>query len=236
MYNVFYAALERHICVNHPEWHKTAVFSTISVTLVQTSFIPIFVVLGILNLDTFQEQSQPLAFGFWHFQIVGSFFFGLLTFCLCGQMVLTKTKTIRDELLNENDNYLNDQKSMTRQNIRKSSSVLTVDNEISQLDFEAAKNFYFFVKLHLIFTALKLIPYICILICLQNNKQVLSSENPQPGSEAECAYSVKAFYFFCALLNCFYSSIANPVAFLFFILIKEGRPINVDEKHNTELS
>jgi len=107
-----------------------------------------FIVLGILNLTSFQEQSQPLAFGSWHFILVGSFFFGLCPFCLCGQMVLTKTKTNRDEPLNENDNSLNNQKPMTHQTISKSSIVLIGDNEISKLDFEAAQNLYFFVKLH----------------------------------------------------------------------------------------
>jgi len=207
MFNVLYAALERYICINHPEFHKTIVFSTISIALVPlTSFISMFIVLGLLNVNSFQEQSQPLAFGSWHFMLIGSFFFGLLPFCLCGQMVLTKPQTNRaDEPLNENDNSLNNQNPMTHQTISKSSIVLIGDNEISKLDFEAAQNFYFFVKLHLIFTALKLIPYSCILICLEKNKQMLSSENPEPGSEAECSSGLFRSRRFRSLRNSVYT-------------------------------
>jgi len=237
MFNVFYAALERHICINYPELHKTALFSTFSITLVQlTSSISIVIVPGILNLDNFKELSQPLAFGSWHLQLAGSFFFGLLLpFCMCGKMRLTKTKTNRDEPLNENIiSHLNiNHQPMKNQKISKSSIVLIGNNEISQLDFKAAQNFYFFAKLYLFFTALKVIPFIFIRICLKINEQVLSSENQAPKSHAECSSVIKAFYFFCALSNCFYSSIANPAAFLFFTLIKEGGPINNDCKQDS---
>jgi len=232
MFNVLYAALERHICINYPEWHKTAVFSTISVILVQlTSYIPIFLVLGILNRTNFKEMSQPLTFGsYWHFQLGGYVFFILLLFCLCGQMALFRPKINGDKPSIETGNQqtqLNVRKP-TFQTTSKSSTVLIGNNENSLLDFQAAKNFYFFVKLHLIFIALKLIPYIRILICLES-EQLFPSENRAPQwSEAECFSFIKAFYYFSAFLDCVYSSIANPASFLFCTLIKEGRTTNTD--------
>jgi len=231
MFNVLYVALERHICTNYPELHKKAMFSAISIFLVQlTSYIPIVIVLGILNLNHLKKLSLPLAFGSWHFKLVGSLLFGfMLAFCLCGQMVLTKTKKNQDEPSietgDQQPHHLNIQKP-THQTTRKSSIVRIGNNEISRLDFKAAQNFYSFVKMHFIFMALKLILFIRIFICL--DKQVSSSENQEPGSEAECSFVIKVFYFTGAFLDCFYSSIANPAAFLFFTLIKEGRPINTD--------
>jgi len=148
---------------------------------------------------------------------------GLLPFCLCGQMVLTKTKNNRDKRSMEtgiqHPNF-NNQKPAHQTTSKSSIAALVGNNQSSQLDFKAAQNFYFFVKMHLIFMALKVIPFIRIIICL--DKQVLSSENQAPEPEADCSSVIKAFYFICAFLDCFYSSIANPSAFLFFILIKEG--------------
>jgi len=238
MFNVFYAALERHFCINYTKLHSTAVFSTFSIILVQlTSYIPIFV-LVILNWINFEGLSQPLHFGsYWHFKLVCGVLFGLLPFFLCGHLALTKPKTNRDEPSLETGNqqpHLNHRKA-TDQTTSKILTVLTRDNETSQLDFEAAKNFYFFVKLHFIFMALKLIPFVRILICLES-KQVLPLGNQAPGSEVECFTDIKAFFFASAFLDCFYSSIANPAAFLLFILFKESKTINTDEKqHTTEL-
>jgi len=132
----------------------------------------------------------------------------MLPFCLCGHIVLTKTRKNRNKRLIETGNQ-----KPTHQTTSKSSIAVRIENnEISRLDFKAAQNFYFFVKMHFIFMALKLIPFIHIYICL-NNKQDLPSENREPGSEAECVSVIKAFYFTGAFLDCFYSSIANPAAF-----------------------
>jgi len=149
-------------------------------------------------------------------------------------MALTKPKTNLDEPSIETGNqhpHLNHRKAAD-QTTRKNSTVLIGNNEISQLDFKAAQNFYFFVRIHFIFMALKLIPFIRILICLES-KQVLPSENEEPWSEAECSSVIKAFYFVSAFLDCFYSSIVNPTVFLFYTLIKEGKTINTDEKQHT---
>jgi len=235
MFNVFYAALERHVCINYPNLHQTAVFSTFSIILVQlTPYIPVFIVLGILNINYFKELSQPLAFESWHFQLVTSLFFGfVLHFYLFGQIVLTKTKKNRDEPSIETGNQqpnLKNQEAAHQTKSKNPMDVLIGNNEISQLDFKAAQNFYFFVKMHFIFMALKLILLIRIYICL-HNKKVSSSENQGPaGSEDECSFVIKVFYFTGALLDCFYSSIVNPAAFLFFTLIKEGGPIIDDGK------
>ena len=207
MFNVFYAALERHVCINYPNLHQTAVFSTISIIIVQlTPYIPVFVVLGILNINYFKELSQPLAFESWYFQLVTSLFFGfVLPFYLFGQMVLTKTKKNRAEPSVETGNQqpnLNIEEP-THQTTSKSSIVLIGNNEISKLDFKAAQNFYFFVKMHFIFMALKLILLIRIFICLHNKKALLSS-NQEPGSEDECFFVIKAFYFTGAFLDGFY--------------------------------
>jgi len=234
MFNVFYAALERHICINYPSLHKTAVFSTISIILVQsTSYIPVCIVSGILNLNTFKELSDPLVFDSWYFQLISSLLSGfMLPFYLFGQMVLTKTKKNRDEPSIETGNHqpnLNNEEEAHQTTSKSPMVVLIGNNEISRLDFKAAQNFYFFVKMHFIFMALKLFLLIRIFICL-HNKKVSSSESQEPGSEDECFFVIKAFYFTGAFVDCFYSSIANPAAFLFFTLIKEGEPINADEK------
>ncbi len=217
-----------------PTYTKQLCF-TISIILVQlTPYIPVFIVLGILNINYFKELSQPLAFESWYFQLVTSLLFGfMLPFYLFGQMVLTKTKKNRAEPSVETGNqqlHLNIEEPSTHQTTSKSSIILIGNNEISKLDFKAAQNFYFFVKMHFIFMALKLILLIRIYICL-HNKKVSSSENQGPaGSEDECSFVIKVFYFTGALLDCFYSSIVNPAAFLFFTLIKEGGPIIDDGK------
>ena len=223
MFNVFYAALERHVCINYSNLHQTAVFSTISIILVQlTSYIPVFIVLGILNINYFKELSHPLAFESWYFQLVTSLFFGfMLPIYLFGQMVLTKNKKNQDEPSIETgiqQPNLNNEEEAHETKSKSPMVVLIGNNEISRLDFKAAQNFYFFVKMHFIF------------ICL-HNKKVSSSENQEPaGSEDECSFVIKAFYFTGAFLDCFYSSIANPAAFLFFTLVKEGGTINDDGK------
>jgi len=196
-WNVFFAVLERHVCIHYPKWHKI-LFTTTSITVAQlSSFVILFLVFGITQLQIFQDIFMSGVFSSWHFKLIGSIIFGFLPFCLVGQAAIMRTTCHRNvpSIETDNDHVIQPKTSNTN-------FILIGNNLISRLDFDAAQSFYFLVKMHLILMVIILIPFVLIFICLQ---QV---------SEQECSPFIQGFYYTSNLLDCLHSSIANPVAFV----------------------
>lgn len=189
-WNIFFAALERHMYINHPKLHNSIFNTTTSIVVVQLSpFILLFLVFGtMMNLHIFQEMEL---FNLLNFKLIGSFVFGLLPLLLAVQVVLMRTLTNEECHSTTTTNVCHQPNS----------------EPINRLDFKAAQTYLFLVKMHLFFHVVKLIPYILIFICLHPISEHSS------GSGAECSSFIKGFYFTSSIMGCIHSSIANPVSF-----------------------
>jgi len=67
-----------YMCINHPKWHKILVTTTSIIVVQLSSFILLFLVLGLANIPIFQELFQNKFFSSWGFKLVGSLFVGFM--------------------------------------------------------------------------------------------------------------------------------------------------------------
>jgi len=88
--NIIFSQLERHVCIYHPNWHKK-LFTTTTIPIIQvTSFlVPISMLIGIANLEAFQEFISPF-FSSWYFTLMATIVLGTLPIGLIGQLAVSR--------------------------------------------------------------------------------------------------------------------------------------------------
>ncbi len=88
--NIIFAQLERHVCIYHPNWHKK-LFTTTTIPIIQvTSFlVPISMLIGIANLEAFQEFISKF-FSSGYFTLIATILLGALSIGLIGQLAVSR--------------------------------------------------------------------------------------------------------------------------------------------------
>jgi len=201
--NISFSHLERYMCINHPKWHRT-LFTTTSIVVVQlSSFILLFLVLGLTNIPLFQELFLNRLFSSWGFKLVGTLFIGLLPMCLAGQIAVMTTQTRKD-------NPDSVEKQNDGKKIKSSSHFVVVgNNRVSRQDFNAAQHTFFMSNVYILFQTLKFISFALVIGCVIRTYS--SIEEIYNGS---CASVVQGFYYTSGISSVFYSVILDPVAFV----------------------
>jgi len=201
--NISFAHLERYICINHPKWHKI-LFTTTSIFVVQlSSFVLLFLVLGLTNIPIFQDLFLNRLFSSWGFKLVGTLFMGLLPLCLAGQIAVMRTQTRKD---NRDSVEKEDSNSKV---ISSSHFVVVGNNRVSQQDFNAAQNTFFMSKVYLIFQTSILISVALVICCV-----IGAYSSVEETHDRKCSSLVQGFYYTCGISSVFYSSIVDPIAFV----------------------
>jgi len=204
--NISFAHLERYICINHPKWHKI-LFTTTSIIVVQlSSFVLLFLVLGLTNIPIFQDLFLNRLFSSWGFKLVGTLFMGLLPLCLAGQIAVMRTQTRKD---NPSDSV---EKEDSNNKVISSSHFVVVGNDrVSLQDFNAAQNTFLMSKVYLIFQTSILISVALVISCVIGAYSSVLEGTPDGTT---CSSLVQGFYYTCGISSVFYSSIVDPIAFV----------------------
>jgi len=202
--NISFAHLERYMCINHPKWHKI-LFTTTSIIVVQlSSFVLLFLVLGLTNIPIFQEHFLNRFFSSWGFKLVGSLFMGLFPLCLACQITIMRTPT------RSKDNSDPVEKSNRNRANKSSSHFLVVgNNRVSRQDFNAAQNTFLLSKVYLLFQTLTFISVALVISCVIRDYSPVEETH-----DRKCSSFVQGFYYTCGISSVFYSSMVDPVAFV----------------------
>jgi len=141
-WNIMFALLERHICLSYPKWHTFRFLSNNLIMALQfSSFVLLFFMLGIINLQVFEEYMSHHFFSCWNFKFIGSLVLGILPFFLAVEIAVMRTKIKHyypwDDPIN------------------------------SKLELEAAQTIIFTAKIYLMFLAPVFIIFVLIFAYLQ---------------------------------------------------------------------
>jgi len=200
--NISFAHLERYMCLNHPKWHKILFTTTFIIAVQLSSFVLLFLVLGLTNIPIFQELFLNQLFSSWGFKLVGSLFMGLLPLFLAGQIAVMGTKTRQDNPDSVEKHNSN--------NMDKSSShfVVVGNNRVSRQDFNAAQNTFLTSKIYLVFQTSILISVALVIGC------VFKAHSSVEEAHSKCSSFVQGFYYTCGISSVLYSSIIDPIVFV----------------------
>lgn len=221
-WNILFALLERHVCINYPRWHKR-LFTNISIPIIQScSFVLLFLVFGMTKLQVFQELFLDQFFSSRNFKLLGTLFIGMLPFLLAGQLAFMATKTQQSYPVAETikvqqvvrpnngqqhnddeaaDPYDDDETDNKEQ--QAASHFVTIGkNRISRLELEAYRTIYLIGIIYFTLMVLIFISFVLVFVCIRWRE-----------SPSECSPFVQGFYYSINLLHCLHSSIVNPLAF-----------------------
>ncbi len=141
-WNLLFALFERHICLSYPKCHTLRSLSNNLIMALQfSSFLLIFLLLGIINLQVFEDYMTRNFFSCWNFKFIGSFVLCILPFFLIVEIAFMRNRIKHyypwDDPIN------------------------------SKLELEAAQTIIFTVKIYLIFLAPVFIIFVLIFAYLQ---------------------------------------------------------------------